>query len=184
MAGTERTPGIRPRQNLSRRLDMAARWSFPCATTGLGLLLMAAPLGLPGQAEIQAAIALACVYFWSLFRPASMPPPAVFLIGLLTDLLGYAPIGVAVLTLLIVHGLAMRWRRVMVRQGFLIVWLAFVGIAAGAALLEWTLTSLLTPRLLPLGPVVFLAALCAGLYPALATLLTLAHQTLAEPEHA
>ena len=34
--------------------------------------------------------------------------------------------------LLMVHGIAVRWRRVLVRQGFLVVWLAFVGIAAGA----------------------------------------------------
>jgi rod shape-determining protein MreD len=180
----ERTPGIRPRQSLWRRLDMASRRSFPAATTASGLLVMAAPLGLPGQAEIQAAIALACVYFWSLFRPASMPPPVVFLIGLLADLLGYAPVGVTVLTLLIVHGLAMRWRRVMVRQGFLVVWLAFVGVAASAAALEWGMTSLLTFRLLPPGPGFFLAAVGAGLYPALATMLTRAHQTLAEPERA
>ena len=37
---------------------------------------------------------LACVYFWSLFRPAAMPPPVVFLIGVLLDLLGYLPLGV------------------------------------------------------------------------------------------
>ncbi len=181
---SDRLPGIRPRQSLWRRLDMASRRSFPAATAALMLLLMAAPLGLPGQSEVQAAIALAAVYFWSLFRPASMPPAVVFLLGLLTDLLGFAPVGVGVLSLLMVHGLALRWRRVLVRQGFVIVWLAFVAVAAGAAALQWMLTSLLTFRLLPPGPGVFQAALSAGLYPMLATLLTRAHQTLAEPERA
>lgn len=70
----DRLPGIRPRESLLRRLDMAARWSFPATTSALLLLAAAAPLGLPGQGELQAAIALACVYFWSLFRPASLPP--------------------------------------------------------------------------------------------------------------
>jgi rod shape-determining protein MreD len=163
---------------------MASRRSFPAATAALLLLLMAAPLGLPGQPEVQEAIALAAVYFWSLFRPASMPPAVVFLLGLLTDLLAFAPVGVGVLSLLIVHGLALRWRRVLVRQGFVVVWLAFVAIAAGAASLQWMLTSLLTFRLLPPGAGVFQAALSAGLYPMIATLLTRAHQTLAEPEHA
>ncbi len=163
---------------------MASRRSFPAATAALVLLLMAAPLGLPGQPEVQAAIALAAVYFWSLFRPASMPPAVVFMLGLLTDLLGFAPVGVGVLSLLIVHGLALRWRRVLVRQGFVVVWLAFVAVAAGAAALQWALTSLLTFRLLPPGPGVFQASLSAGLYPMIATLLTRAHQTLAEPERA
>jgi rod shape-determining protein MreD len=180
----DKLPGIRPRQNLGRRLDMVARRGFPGSTTALLLLVTAAPLGVPGQAELQASIALASVFFWSLFRPASMPPAVVFGVGLLVDLLGYAPPGVSVLTLLIAHGLALRWRRVLVRQGFLLVWLAFVGVAAGAAALQWALTSLLIFRLLPPGPGIFQAAIGAGLYPALATLLTRAHHTLAEPEQA
>jgi rod shape-determining protein MreD len=177
-------PGIRPRENLARQLDKLARRGFPATSTALLLLLAAAPLGLPGQAELQASVALVCVFFWSLFRPASMPPPVVFLLGVLTDLLDFAPPGVGVLSLLVVHGFAMRWRRILVRQGFLLVWLAFVAIAAGAAALQWLLTSLLTFHLLPPGPGLFQAAIGAGLYPALATLLTRAHQTLAEPEQA
>ncbi len=180
----DRLPGIRPRQSPSRRLDMAARRSFPAATTILLLLGSAVPLGMPGQAELQAAVALSGVFFWSLFRPASMPPWVVFVIGLLADLLGFAPVGVGVLTLLTAHGLAVKARRVLVRQGFLVVWLAFVCVASGAAALAWALTSLLTFRLLPPGPGVFQAALSAGLYPILATLLSRAHQTLAEPDHA
>jgi rod shape-determining protein MreD len=180
----DKVPGIRPRPTVGRLLDMAARRGFPGSTTALLLLVTAAPLGVPGQAELQASIALACIFFWSLFRPASMPPAVVFCIGLLADLLGYAPPGVSVLTLLIAHGLALRWRRVLARQGFLLVWLAFVGVAVGAATVQWALTSLLTFRLLPPGPGLFQAAIGAGLYPALATLLTRAHQTLAEPDQA
>jgi rod shape-determining protein MreD len=178
---SERLPGIRPRQSLWRRLDASARWSFPASSTAVALMLTAAPLGLPGQAELQASIALASVFFWSLFRPASMPPPVVFLLGLFADLLDYAPPGIGVLTLLIVHGLALRWRPMLVRQGFLLVWLSFVGVAAGASVLQWALNSVLVFRLLPPGPGAFQAAIAAGVYPALAVLLTRAHQTLADP---
>ncbi len=180
----DRKPGIRPRPSVSRQLDIASRRSFPAASAALALLVLAAPLGIPGQPEVQAASALSCVFFWSLFRPDSMTPVVVFFLGLLVDLVSYAPLGVNILALLIVHGLAMRWRRVMVRQGFLVVWLLFVVIAIGAAALEWLLTSVLTFRLLPPGPAIFLGAVAAGLYPALATMLTWAHQTLAEPDRA
>jgi rod shape-determining protein MreD len=148
------------------------------------LLLAAGPLGLPGQAELQCALVLGCVFFWSLFRPASLPPLLVFGLGVLADLLGYGPIGVGVLTLLIVHGLAMRWRRALSRQGFLMVWLVFAAIAAAAAALQWALTSLLTFQLLPVGPAVFQSALSAGLYPLLAVVLARAHATVAEPARA
>ncbi len=180
----DRFPGIRPRPSLWRRLDRSARLSFPATLTALLLLACALPLGIAGQAELQAAVAVICVFFWSTFRPASMPPPVVFLVGLLCDLLGYAPPGVGVLTLLLMHGMALRWRRFLVRQGFLVVWLAFSALACGAAALGWALTSLLTFRLLPPGPGMFQAALAIGMYPALAVPLAGAHQTLAEPEHA
>ena len=113
-----------------------------------------------------------------------MPPPVVFLIGLLFDLLGYLPLGVGPLTLLVVHGLALRWRRVLTAQGFVSGWLAFAGFAAGAAVLGWMLTALLSFRLLPLGPALFEALLTAALYPALAILFIRAHRSVADPERA
>ncbi len=61
-------------------------------------------------------------------------------------------------------------RRVLVRQGFLLVWLAFVGVAAGGALLGWGLNSLLQFRLLPFAPAVFQFALTVAVYPALSVL--------------
>jgi rod shape-determining protein MreD len=179
-----RTPGIRPRPTLWRRLDEAARSCFPAASTILLLVVLAAPLGLPGQAELQPVTVLACVFFWSLFRPTAMSPPVVFLLGVLSDLLNFQPLGIDVLILLVVHGLAVRWRRVLVRQGFLLVWLVYVGVAAGAAALGWVLASSLTLQVLPPGRAIFQAALNAGLYPALATLLARAHRSLAAPEQA
>lgn len=180
---TERLPGIRPRPTLLRQMDAASRAAFPAACTALLLLLLAAPLHLPGQAQLQPAAALACVYFWSLFRPASMTPPVVFVLGLLSDLLGLAPVGISVLVLLVAHGLAVRWR-VIAAQGFLLVWLAFVAVAAGGAALGWALTSLFTLRALPVQPALFQFGLTAGLYPVLAALFTMAHRGLADPARA
>jgi len=173
-----RQPGIRPRPGLWQRLDAVARYSFATASSAVLLLVAAAPLGLPGQAQLLIAAALGCVFFWSLFRPTAMPPPLVFLLGLLVDLLGYAPIGVDVVILLLVHGIALRWRRFLVRQGFLVVWLAFVVVAAAAAILQWLMTGVLVLRVLPPMEMAFQAALAAGLYPPLAVLLTRAHRSL------
>jgi len=158
--------------------------SFPTVTTAALLLVLAAPLGLPGQAQWQQAGALCCVFFWGLFRPASMPPLAVFLLGVLADLLAYAPAGVTVLAWLLAYGLAMRWRRGLTRLGFLLVWFAFVAVAVGAAALEWAATSLLSFQFLPMGDALLEAGIAIGLYPLLAIGLTRAHQTIADPDHA
>lgn len=148
------------------------------------MLLTMVPFGITDQAELLPAVTLACVYFWSLFRPAAMPPAVVFIIGVLLDLLGYLPLGVGAFILLIVHGLALRWRRVLTRQGFLPVWLAFAGFAIGAAALGWGLMMLLSFRLLPAGPALFQAVLTVALYPVLAMLFICAHRTVADPERA
>ncbi len=182
--GTQRTPGIRPRPTLWRLLDTASRQCFPVACTALLQLLAAAPLGLPGQAQMQLAVALGCVFFWSLCRPSSMPPPAVFLLGLFCDLLSLSPPGVSVLLLLLAHGLALRWRRVLAGRGFLTAWLAFIVVAAGAAALEWLGMSLLRLQVLPGNAALFQFALAAGLYPTLAALFTQAHRSLANPDGA
>ncbi len=178
---SDRLPGIRSRPTLWRRVDMAGRAAFPACCAVLLLVVLAAPWRSPVQAELQSAAALACVFFWSLFRPRSMAPPVVFLVGLLADLLGLTPPGVSILTLLLAHGLAARWQG-LAQQGFLTVWLVFIGVAAGAAALGWALTSLLTLRLLPLAPALFQFGLAAGLYPALAAAFTAAHRGLADPE--
>ena len=180
----DRTPGIRPRPSVWRQLDGASRHAFPGACTVLLMLLAGAPFGLPAQAQLLPAVTLGCVFFWSLFRPGAMAPPVVFVIGVLQDLLGLAPPGTGVLTLLISHGVAVRWRRLVAAQGFLIVWLVFVVVAAGAAALGYALTCLLTFRILPIGAAMFQFALSAGLYPLLATLFIGAHRSIADPERA
>ncbi len=184
MPQTEQTPGIRPRPTLPHMLDVAARLAFPVALTAGVLVLLSTPMGIPGQAQMQPAWTLACVYFWSLFRPASMPAPAVFTIGLLLDLLAQGPIGISVLILLLAHAAALRLRRGLVRQGFAVVWLMFFVFAAAAATLEWALVCLLTWRDLPPWPALFEFAMAVGAYPILATLLSHAHRGIAAPERA
>jgi rod shape-determining protein MreD len=181
---TDQTPGIRPRLTLWHLLDVAARLAFPVALTGMVLLLLSTPMGVPGQAQMQPAWALASIYFWTLFRPGSMPAPAVFAIGLLLDLLDQGPIGISVLILLLAHAACLSLRRTLVRQGFELVWLMFLAFAFAAAALEWLLVSLLTWRALPPWPALFEFGMAAGAYPILATLLTRAHRGIAAPERA
>ena len=178
----DRNPGIRPPLGPIRRLDAVARAAFPAASTVLLLLILPAPLDLPAQAELAPAMLLGCIFFWSLVRPASMSAPLVFALGLLSDLLGDTPIGVTILILLIVHGLAVRWRPVLVEQGFLLVWFAYVAVVLGAAALDWALCSILAFMVLPPAPIVFEAVLAAGIYPAWAMLLSGAHRAVATAE--
>jgi rod shape-determining protein MreD len=184
MATIDRRPGVRPRASLGRGLDIAARASFPTCITLLLMLLSQAPLAIVGQAALLPAIALCCVWFWSLFRPRAMPPQVVFLIGLATDLLGYLPLGTGVFTLLAVHGVAQSLRRVLLPRGFAWIWIIFAGVAVAASLVIWLLVMLLSFRLLSPGPAVFTAILTIAIYPVLAIPFGAAHRTIADPERA
>jgi rod shape-determining protein MreD len=184
MALSERVPGVRRRLTMGRRLDIVWRHAFPGTTSLLLMLLSLAPFGLWGQAALLPTVALTCVWFWSLFRPAAMSPPVVFLIGVLLDLLGFLPPGVGALTMLMTFGLVQRLRRFLSRQRFTMIWLIFIAVACFIAVMNWALVSLLTFSLLPPGPVLFQAGLAAAMYPVVAIPLTLAHRSIADPEQA
>ena len=70
------------------------------------------------------------------------------------------------------------------RSGFATVWLVFMGVALGAAVLEYLLVCLLTWHALPPWPGVFEFGIAAGLYPFLAFYLISLHRGLAAPEQA
>ncbi|HEX4366483.1 MAG TPA: rod shape-determining protein MreD [Rhodopila sp.] len=184
MAHIDRRPGIRPRPSVGRRLDIAARASFPACITVLLMLLTQAPVGLPEQAASLPAVTLGCVWFWSLFRPAALPPPIVFLMGLLMDLLGYLPLGVGAFTLLAVHGVALTMRRSLSQRGGAWIWIVFAGVAAAASLVIWLMVMLLTFRLLSPYPAIFIAVLAIALFPVLAVPFASAHRSIANPERA
>ncbi len=170
-----------PAMGLLRQIDAMARAAFPTGLTALLMVLAAVPVGLPGLVP---AAALPCIVFWSVFRPAALPPLAVFGLGLLGDLLSFAPVGSGVLTLLVVAGLVTRWRRFLARQSFLAVWLAYCGVALGAAALEWLLQVVLGWRLVPLAPGLCQAAMSAGLYPGLAWVMSRLHEGMSRAEAA
>lgn len=180
----EKAPGIRPGPSVSRHLDMAARRALPTVATALLVIVLDLPLHLPGLAELQQVAAVASVYFWSVYRPLSMPPLAAFAIGLLLDLLGPEPPGIAMVVLLATNGAALRLRVRLARQGFLMVWATFTGVASLAFAAQWVLTSALDWRMLPPAPLLLEAGLAAGLYPLIATLLIRAHASAAAPERA
>jgi rod shape-determining protein MreD len=165
-------------------LDIAARVSFPACITILLMLLTEAPLGLVDQPTFLPAVTLSGVWFWSLYRPATFPPPMVFVVGVLLDLLGYLPLGVGVFTLLCVHGVATSLRRWLAPRGFVWIWIVFALVACVASLLIWLLMMLLNFRLLPPDPAMFTAILTIVIYPVLAVPFAAAHRSVANPENA
>jgi len=148
----------------------------------VGLFLLGAPLGLPWQAALRPAFVMACVFFWSLYRPSALPAPIVALTGLLLDLLNLSHLGLWAVQLLVLQGTTLAARRRLVRGGFALNWAVFCALAAGFSIAFWLMQSLLTLELLPLFPVFVQSLLAAGLYPALAAQFIRAHRGPAAAE--
>jgi len=170
-----------PPMGLLRRLDAAARAAFPGLFTACLLILAVVPVGIPGMIT---AVAMPSIFFWTIFRPAAMPAPVVFSLGLLQDFLTFAALGTGVLTLLILHGVALRARDLLLRQSFLMVWVVFCVFAAGVSALGWGLQAMLNLQLPPLAPGLHQFGVAVGLYPAMAWVLARLHTSMRRAETA
>jgi len=168
--------------NVWRRLDAMSRHAWPAMVMFLGLLLIGVPFGVPGQAELRPAYAMACVFFWSLYRPASVPAPVVAVTGLLLDLLGMSPLGMWAVLLLVLQGSTLAARRRLIPQGFLMTWLVFFAFASAASGLAWLLESVLELNMLPVAPEAVVCLAAAAAYPALAGFFIRAHRGAAAAE--
>ncbi|MDG6094324.1 rod shape-determining protein MreD [Acetobacter sp. AN02] len=167
LAGFRET-GLSPRPAFIQRVDGWARRLAPGMFICLVVLFLSAPTGLPAVTALLPSFVLASVFFWSVWMPQAMPPPGVFMLGLLLDLIGFSPPGVSALTLLLLHGAAMRFRFSFMRMSFAALWIVFAFCALCACLFQWFVTSALSLSILPLSPSLFETLLAAGLYPPLA----------------
>ena len=139
----------------------------PFLTTVLFAFLSIVPLNLPGFAVVMPAFALMAVFHWTVYRPDLLPWSAVFVTGLLLDLLNGTPyVGLSALVLLIARAAVMAQRKYFVNRNFTIVWLGFLVLAIGVFLLSWTLVCAVRGALIDLRPFIFQAVLTIACYPA------------------
>jgi rod shape-determining protein MreD len=177
-----RPAGLRRNMNFWRRLDMASRHAWPAGIILFGMLVIGLPLGLPGLADMRPAFVMGSVFFWCLYRPASLPAPVVACIGLLLDLLGMTPMGLWAVLLLVLQGSTLAARRRLIPQSFLMTWAVFIGFAAVISVCTWGLQAALELRMLPLAPTLAQVAVAGGIYPALAGFFIRAHRGSAAAE--
>lgn len=165
-----------------RQIDLATRWIFPFALLLFGLFVIGMPFGIPGQAALRPVYAMSCVYFWSLYRPNSLPAPLVAVSGLLLDLLGFSPFGLWAILLLLLQAVTLKLRQKLAPAAFSYVWGGFVVLATAEATLCWLISCAFDEVWLPLSPLFTECIWAIGLYPALAFMLIRAHRGLAALE--
>lgn len=154
------------------RLDKFARDLTPFGLTFVLLIVDAVPFHIPGFAQVAPLLPMIGIYFWAVYRPDLMPATAVFALGILHDFLSGLPVGVSAVTFLAVQGAAMAQRDFFFGKSFIIVWLGFLIVAAGALVLQWLLSSLVAGGFVDGRSALYQYGLTAAFFPILAWLLT------------
>lgn len=153
------------------RLDRAARRVSPFVVTVMLVILNAIPLPIPDYRSIVPLVPLMAIYYWALYRPDLMPIGAVFLVGVLEDVLTGSPLGLNAFLFLVVHSLIRSRRRMIAGKGFLVAWIVFLLVVLGVGLTSWLVASLLYDAPIRIEPALTQLALTLVLYPCLAWLL-------------
>jgi rod shape-determining protein MreD len=131
-------------------------------------ILTVVPVGIPGYASVTPNFVLMSIYHWSIYRPEHMPYLAVFLIGLLLDLLTTATgsvVGLTPLLLLIVRSTVLGQRRFFVGRSFPLVWWGFALVVTVVDALAWLVDSGLNGSLLEPRSIAFQAVLTVAFFP-------------------
>lgn len=81
------------------------------------------------------------VYYWSLFRPASLPYWFLFLLGIMQDLVCGLPLGLSSLLLLLLRLFITRGRHLITLQHFIAIWTGFAIAAFVSGVLTFVLFS-------------------------------------------
>ncbi|GLQ06431.1 rod shape-determining protein MreD [Sneathiella chinensis] len=141
---------------------------MPFWLTFLLAVMTVIPVRIENMATVTPSVVSISVFYWSLQRPYLMPAPAVFLIGLTTDIMTGGPMGMSSLILLLVHWIASSQRQVFVGKAFIQSWWGFLLVATGMAALSWVIMCLYAFAFVPALPFLVQLALTVLLFPAFA----------------
>jgi len=124
-----------------RKSERGFRAALPFISTLLLILLMQLPYRLSFLDDLLPFLPLAAVYYWCIFKPNLMPVWAVFLLGLLEDILSGGPLGMMALLLLLVRIFVLQQGRRFLEREFLFSWLVFLVVALIFGLATWAISS-------------------------------------------
>jgi rod shape-determining protein MreD len=141
---------------------------IPAVLAVLFVMLVNMPVSFTGGLLPAPALALGCVYFWTLVRPDLMPASVVLAIGLLEDLLSGGPPGLWAAGYLAAYWLTDRERETFASFHGVAAVVGFAGamlVAAGAA---YGLDALVYLRLAPVPPLLLESVSTVVFYPLIA----------------
>lgn len=150
---------------LAYQFNRFLRGSVPFAITVLLALMSVVPIGISGYAIVTPSFAAISVFYWSIHRPYLMSAPLCFVLGLLSDFLTGAPLGLSSFLYLLIHAVAVSQRRIFIGKAFVLTWFGYFLIAFIIAMLSWIVACFYSLAILPLTPILVQYALSLLVFP-------------------
>lgn len=145
------------------------------------LVLSALPLNIARLGEIRPSFMLMAVYYGTILRPQTLPPVAVFIIGVVLDFLSAWPPGMQALVMVAVQWLTRSQRKFLLGQPFPVIWVGFAMIALGSGIVQWGLFSLLNFTFVPLKAMLAGVVFSTFVFPLAAMPLHMVYKALTDP---
>jgi len=161
-----------------QQVDQALRRALPVALAFSAVIFGVVPLRVVDTSLAAPNFTLMVVYFWTLNRPELMPPWAVFLVGLLADILTAVPMGMNAAILVVVHAVMEPQHRVLRGKAFELVWAAFAVVAIVAKLVSAGIGALFIGAPFTAGLFGVQVALTIVIYPIAAWLMALLQRAM------
>ena len=114
------------------RLDPFRWLGLPMLACIVAALLLAAPVRVFGLRLPEPVWAMVPAFAWAVIRPSFLAPFAVLVMGLFYDAFWGGPLGLWVLSLMLVYAGVVLARSILVGQSKLIMWLWYAGMTAVA----------------------------------------------------
>jgi len=149
---------------------------FLCAL--LGVIVANVPISVSGGIVPPPLLALMPIYYWCLVRPDLMPPFAVFIIGVLEDLLSGSPPGVWTVAFIAAYALVDRERESFAGLGGAGAILGFAAAMLVAGASVYGIIAIYYWNLPPLGPILVEIAVSVVFYIPIVVLLSFVHRRL------
>jgi rod shape-determining protein MreD len=163
------------------RFDRFSRNLLPLSVTLCLVLVSVVPVPIPGYALVVPLFSLCAVYYWSVNRPQSLPPVAIFALGLIQDSLSGTPFGLHAVMMLLTYGMVVSQRRFFIGKSFGVIWWGFMLVALISIATAWLLASAASWHIVRPGPAGFQYLLTLALYPVAALILTGAQRLMPSP---
>lgn len=132
------------------------------------IALQLVPFGIPYALPIMPNLLLCGAFYWTVNRPELMPIYALFILGLVFDLLHAGPVGLMSLTLIAVNRFAASERRIFSGRIFVLSWWGFAMVACGYGAVSWLFNSLYLGHWLELSPIAMQTLMTISIYPVVA----------------